>query len=917
MYKVVKKSRAIQSVILILTLAAMMSIYPIRMWSETIPSVSNQKVAGATEGIIGDSYLLQRFIAQYDHLGTINIYLADFEKGWFKDQEVHNFIFRLMDSDMEIMFEELVDVRFVEKPGLCPIYVNEPLTVGRDYYIFLQGNEGSTAWFGLEKTAEAGTEYVSRLITNYDELEGYNIIAEYNYQVPLRKQTVAVYDAILLLISLVLIGIIELFYRKFGKDKLITVKTAAQTTGNCLIASGTILAFIAIGPLKMFDFRWSDNLFYLLGVLLLSVFLLYVINRKGDRFSYQPVGEWFRQKGGHFMQALFVAGAIQACCAYMNGLYDIHHRIAERQFMSYFALIIISMSSAKRIFNRVSALYAVVASAALVWFYGTNYTEIQDGDLGLAAFRYGLVAAFFCGFAVLLILRLLIRKKRFSRISIPFASVLGLFFLLAIIFNNGRSWMIALVISFLVFYLRYSLWDKKEYLLQNISTGIAIHFMCALAFSLLQRPFLSWIYPRFPFIFHTVTVTAVYLMVVTCAAFLLLAEKCRKSAKLKDMWKEVFLTGASGTYLLFTASRTGFLSAAVILILILLFTFPGKGRERATAALRYLGIVIVSVIWCFPIIFTAQRILPAVNNSIFRYEVETFPDAITRGNEWNSMYYINVERFFEVFNNKVFGIPEKGSSSYERSPEYQEYRARRFNAKGEVVWEGNVADLYVKQEETPDQPQADNELAADQTTTDQQATGQNAQDQPGQDLNIISNKSEEELAIEKQLAEEANAKANAVTDEEEEDAVIEDTSVYEATEQYANGRFDIFKAYVSQLNLNGHEEMGAPLPDGSTAVHAHNIYLQVAYDHGIIVGILFLAVGVFTFVQGCLYYRKKKELVSCAAFPMVYTAGFAVAGMVEWIFHLCNPAGFMLLLLLAPLLFDMSEKKDKLDEKGI
>ena len=213
MYKIIKKSRAIQSVILLLTLLAMITIYPLRIWEETIPSVSNQVLAGSSDSV-GEDYMLQRFIAQYDHLGTINLYVADFENGWNRDQRVDSFLFRMLDSNMEIMFEQEVDVRFIDIPGFCSVYINEDLEVGKDYYFFLQGINGSRVWFGLEETASAGTQYVSRLIYNYDELVGYNIIGEYNYTVPLRKGKVFLYDAVLAAAAFVCVAAVELYYRK-------------------------------------------------------------------------------------------------------------------------------------------------------------------------------------------------------------------------------------------------------------------------------------------------------------------------------------------------------------------------------------------------------------------------------------------------------------------------------------------------------------------------------------------------------------------------------------------------------------------------------------------------------------------------------------------------------------------------------
>ena len=120
---------------------------------------------------------------------------------------------------------------------------------------------------------------------------------------------------------------------------------------------------------------------------------------------------------------------------------------------------------------------------------------------------------------------------------------------------------------------------------------------------------------------------------------------------------------------------------------------------------------------------------------------------------------------------------------------------------------------------------------------------------------------------------------------------------------YTNGRLDIFKSYIEQLNMTGHEEMGAVLKNGEIATHAHNIYLQVAYDHGIWVGILFVFVGFATFIKSCLYYHKKKDKITYAALPAVVSAAVAVAGMVEWIFSLSNPCTLVLMLVITPLIF--------------
>lgn len=887
MYQVLKKSRAIQSVILLLTLFVILTIYPLRIWNETIPSVSNQILAGSSDSI-SENYMLQRFIAQYDHLGTINLYVVDFENGWDFDQKVETFIFRMLDSDMEIMFEEEVDTRFIEKPGFCSIYINEDLIVGKDYYYFLQGNKGSRVWFGLEETATAGTPYVSRLIYNYDQLEGYNLIAEYNYSVPLRKHKVFALDAILLLLAGAAAGIVELYFRKTGKDKLVTVQSAVVCTANILIAAGTVAALWTITIRHFFSGLLVDNLFYTAGSLMCSATLFYLVNKKRDRAAYRPLGERLQEQGGNLLQAVWIAGAVWACCNYMNGLYDIHHQLAERQFLVFFSLAALSMGAKKEIFRKGLAVYLAVAAAWILWYHWYFVDTIAMDEWDLRILRWGLLAAVTCGYLILNLLMQLWSRKKPARGSLWFGCLLALFFVMLVLYRNTREWPLLLAAGYSLFYLRYSLWDKKKYLLQNICQGLVIHFVCAVIFCFARRPFLSWIYPRYPFVFHTVTVTAVYLTFVMCACFVRLLEKHRavKGKPLKEvvsgLGAELLLFGISSAYMLFTASRTGFLAVAAMLIIAVILILVS--REKTLRELGVLaGLATAAVIWCFPMVFTAQRILPAVWNDVYRHDVEEYPDAITRGNEWDSMYYITVPRFVEVFNNKIFGIPEGGSTSYERSDEYQAYRARRFNKEGDVVWEGSIESMQ------------------EQEDSDGAQTGH---------LNVISIRTEEE-----RQAEEAAAKEQGMTARPEEEAAEEDnTSIYDTTEAYANGRMDIFKAYLDQLNLQGHEEMGALLPDGSVAVHAHNIYLQVAYDHGIPTGILFILTGAGAFAAGCIFYFRKRKDTACAVFPAAAVVAFAMAGMVEWIFHLCNPAGLVLLLVLAPLLFD-SGKKDRKQKK--
>ncbi len=122
-------------------------------------------------------------------------------------------------------------------------------------------------------------------------------------------------------------------------------------------------------------------------------------------------------------------------------------------------------------------------------------------------------------------------------------------------------------------------------------------------------------------------------------------------------------------------------------------------------------------------------------------------------------------------------------------------------------------------------------------------------------------------------------------------------------DQYSNGRLGIYSAYLSQLNLTGHAEMGALLPDGTPAVHAHNIYLQIAFDHGIPTGGLFLILCLFVIWQA-FRFRGRSLL------PFALGAAFLVGGMAEWISHLCNPLCFAFVFSTAALFADGGAAKE-------
>ena len=101
--------------------------------------------------------------------------------------------------------------------------------------------------------------------------------------------------------------------------------------------------------------------------------------------------------------------------------------------------------------------------------------------------------------------------------------------------------------------------------------------------------------------------------------------------------------------------------------------------------------------------------------------------------------------------------------------------------------------------------------------------------------------------------------------------------------------------------MTGHDTMGATLKNGEIATHAHDVYLQVAYDHGVPTAVVFVIFGITLLVMGIIFFMRNSDKYD--ALSMTVIVAFAVAGVVEWVFHLSHPMSFVMLSCATPLMF--------------
>lgn len=811
MKKIIYKSKAIQSILLIIAACLLISLWPLRLWQETVTS-SVAPVTGTVTGTINeDKTLLQGIVAQYAHMDTIDVYLDENSAG-------ESFYLRILDEQWQMVCEEKTEIHQEKLPGFQSVLIDIDMEVGKMYYVILQGDE-SEIFAGYEMISPEEQPYMGTMYYADDQQDGAALVANYHYSMPLRKTKVLAFGGLILAVTALLLFILRLWYRK-KEDRLVTVERVFRFVMNPIVAAGTVFCLVTI-LLGAWGKYTLDNTVYFVSVVLLAAILFYGINHNRDGQGAVLTFDYIRTHLGDLIQSLAIAGAIGACCEYMSGLYDIHHAVAERKEMLWFSLAVIAMFKWKEIVNLYNALYLIGAGIFGAYYFKTHLTAEMD-EANVQVLKYTVWIGVLLG---LILIRTLVGlfQKKLARPAYLFGGMLGVFFAALIIFRNGRWWGVAMVVAFTLFYLNYGMWEHKSRFLINVARGIIFQFLYATGYALMHRYYTSYGNVRYTHIFHTVTITAAYLTMVTCAAAVILLEKLKKSHKLKDCWKELTLFGVVCSYLLFTMSRTAFFAVGVAFLFALILTAEGKGKEKLTCFGKNLGMALAAVLVCLPVTFTAQRNIPVLVSDPVLYEIEhsmNFFEEDMRGRNFTTPNFIRVGRFLDVFADKIFGIPDYT-----------------------IDWYGEMAE-YERQHKDKVYPKEESEAA--------------------------------------ETAEE-------VPEEEEQD--------------YTNGRLDIFKSYIEQLNMTGHKEMGAVLQNGEIATHAHNIYLQVAYDHGIFVGILFILVGACLLVGSCLYYGKKKDKIKYAALPPVMAVAVAVAGMVEWIFSLSNPCTLVLMLAITPLVF--------------
>ena len=877
MRKVISKSRAIKIVTLIFALIGILAIFPVRVFTQTLETSGGGTIVGETEGInFENNRIYQSFIAQYDRLSSVDVYVTNVDKGRYMTTY-------LCDENGAILLETFVDTEPLTIPGYVRIPMEMNVEVGKEYSVRFADCR-SKFYLALEDIP-ADSAYVGDLTWNYEKVEGRHLAAKYNYRLPLGKAASLAIILGIAAIAAVICLVSGAYYKKNPeKDKLLTIERVLAYSANPVAAVVFATLMIMVFPLKVFDYRAVDIVFYELGLIIAAAIVFYAINHKVIIHT-EGISFWQSLKNEDRLQYILImfsmAMALWHASCYMNDLYDIFHYLSERRMSIWLIIMLLFTFSLGEFFNIYNLVWTVGST-----IFGVNYYNLhklapdeKEADLQNALLKYNIIIIVLGGLLILNLVRLIVLKVREMRYGaahskktyvVPsfFGVLLGILLISMVILRNTRLWGIYLAVFALFLFVRFAVWEKKNDFYKILSGGFMMNFAISLGYCYLHRYFPGYVSGRFAFIFHTVTVTAEYFTFMGAVATVMLIVKIislPSGTKLKDIaviaWKEMVLFGFIMSYAIFTVSRTAYLAIAVSTLLVICIVISYKKKQF----FRIVGVLLVSLILSFPAAFTLQRIIPTMVADPVFYPIDDADEFIRGGADWDSTNFMCVERFVNLFESKIFGM-DVGEYQYPMDP---------YNYDVDGTGEPLYDDYGRPWNESPDNP-----------------ANQESGKIDAPDSNML-------------LASSTLTRAEVIMLLDELEGYVDTSNIIDVI---SNGRISIAKSYLQQLNMWGHEEMGATLSNGEIAVHAHNTFLQVAYDHGIPVGILYTITLIVALASSIRYYSRNRENEPLSLITCAVVIGFFVAGLTEWVFQYSNPMTVALMIALVPLTYKVKEK---------
>lgn len=839
----IKRNAVVQIVIVTLAFIMLMRVFPQGIVKNHTYSRQKAFNTSARETLKGDAFTiddkkLQMVYFSHEHLYSVRLYMVCSVPD--KSSRSDFILFRLYDENFSCIYEEQCCCGDIEDDGFLSATPDIDVEPDKAYYYEILIPEDCGGVFELPVAdrgqlgqTENSTLYIDGIIN-----DGVALIADFDYAKPLTAVGILLCDLLILAAAALLYlaaAVVLYAYDNYLTEYQVYFVRYFRIAASVAAAGFALFLFVFSVVLNRFGGGAADRIFFTVAIAVgMAWFLLAVWLR--DRYPMPPkktkltAARKLSLIWRNYIQTVSFGLLFYALCQYVNADREYYHYTNTRWMLIFLAIAFLMMYSERQFLNILSALWLIGSVAWSVMHCrgfekGTNEREL---------------AVLTCAVVVswgLLILNILmawfkaLRKREYhfrkpTAFQVAYGILWIVFSALMYVYQFEKVWVYTATLPFVtMFFLRFTPARTSRFL-KNFANGILLSFGLVVLFCFIHRPHHYWMLYRYGGIFHTVACTGMYLAVVFGAA----VGKLFGTLKARDHMLvccpfECFVVSVTAGYIFLTMSRTAYLSAfvtAALVVALAAFAF----HKLPSNIWKEIGVLSLMALLCFPLVFSAVRMIPAVINEPIRYDLEHQDRGfmVYRGDPIDSDKYMTVPRFFST----LFGRFQKEEAVTDEEDE--EASGIRMPQEQYLVYTGN--------------------------------------DFAGMDLRTAHDEEEDD----------------------DEEQTVEQNDV-------SNGRFAIFMDYVKALSFEGHEKMAIVNEEGKEHVHAHNSYLQVAYNFGMIAGVVFLAICAISLWSSIRLAMTQGEQFGIYIVPFALIIVFGLISVTEWAFHPCIPAGFCFLLM--------------------
>ncbi len=295
------------------------------------------------------------------------------------------------------------------------------------------------------------------------------------------------------------------------------------------------------------------------------------------------------------------------------------------------------------------SLVCAIGGAAFL-IYGQPLAYFLNGRIAMTA------AVYLLGIVLIHTFTDIVTDRKRPRLNRPFACAWLAMILLMLISRSGYRWPFEYLLMFGCFYLTDFTEAEREDLFQGMLNGIILGFFLLQGWCFVFRPYDEI---RYVGVYNNCNMNALFYLAVLAAALAKLLYVYRREC---SRWIRLYYWVGTGTVLSFlfmTISRTGWMTAAVLVFVCLVFLWRISARGNfVTVVFRNGLLVVLCCVLTFPPVFGAVRYLPPLFHHPVWFFGEWSEDKVHSWDPWDSEKFVDLDKLLSTSVSRVTKIVE-------------------------------------------------------------------------------------------------------------------------------------------------------------------------------------------------------------------------------------------------------------------